>query len=97
MAEKGLTLVVDTPDPTFLALTLLDAEGTAIGTLEYPLEGYVDNVLLTAVDILLKKHSMDRFALDAVQAGGGIDRNSSLCRIVRSFASAVAATRAGGR
>jgi hypothetical protein len=97
MADRGLTLIVDTPDPSFLALTLMDVGGKVMGTMDYPLEGYVDNILLTAVDILLRKYSIDRFALDAVQAGGGIDRNSSLCRIVRSFASAVAATRAGGR
>lgn len=97
MADARYTLIVDTPETGILTLTLQDASGTVVDSLDIPLEGHVDNVLLTSVDKLLQRNTIDRFALDAVQAGGGIDKNSSLCRIVKSFASALAATHAGGR
>ena len=97
MAEAPLTLVIDMPEQGVLTLTLRDGSGAVMDTLDTPVQGHVDNVLLTSVDKLLRRNNIDRFALDAVEAGGGIDKNSSLCRIVRSFASAMTATRAGGR
>jgi hypothetical protein len=92
-----IILIVDAPDAGILRLTLQDADGTTRDTLGIPLEGFVDNLLLTAVDNLLKRHTIDKFALGAVRLGAGVDKNSSFCRIVRSLASAVAATAAGGR
>ena len=97
MDERDLILTVDTPDAATLRLSLRRGDGTACGSLDVPLDGYVDNLLLTAVDKLLKKHTMDRFALSAVQAGAGIDKNSSLYRIVKSFAAALAASMAERR
>jgi hypothetical protein len=98
MAETRLHLVIDVPIPGILRLVLSDAGGHVLGTSDQPLQGYVDNILLTAVDNLLKRSSIDRSApIDAV-AGPGIDKTSSLFRIVTSFASALAvssATRPG--
>jgi tRNA A37 threonylcarbamoyladenosine modification protein TsaB len=90
-------LLIDTPDPAVLRLILQDDAGTTLDRADIPLEGYVDNLLLTAVDKLLKENTMDRFALNAVLVGARIDKNTSLCRIVKSFASAVAVTPAEGR
>lgn len=91
-------LVIDLPQPGLLRLTLSDSGGVVIAVADQPLEGYVDNVLLTSVDNLFKAHTIDRSApIDAV-AGPGIDKSSSLFRIVTSFASALAgpsATRPG--
>ena len=96
MARPTVILVVDTPETDLLRLTLQGGSGMVLDTLEAPIHGHVDNHLLTAVDILLKRNTMDRFALTAVLVGAGIDKNSSLCRIVTSFASAIAVTAAVG-
>ena len=97
MARPTIILVIDTPEADLLRLTLQDRAGVVLDTLEAPIHGHVDNHLLTAVDILLKRNTMDRFALTAVLVGAGIDKNSSLCRIVTSFASAIAVTPAVGQ
>jgi tRNA A37 threonylcarbamoyladenosine modification protein TsaB len=88
-------LLIDTPDPATLLLVLQDDDGQVLDQVRIPWEGHVDNLLLTAVDKLLKGNTMDRFALNAVLVGAGIDKTSSLCRIVRSFASAIAVTAEG--
>lgn len=90
-------LIVDIPESHILRLILQDGTGQTLDTLDTPLEGHVDNILLTAVDKLLKRNSMDRFAFAAVTAGAGIDKTSSLYRIVKSFASAVSATNVESR
>jgi hypothetical protein len=94
MAEH-YRLIVDTPEQGILRLTLEGSSGGVVGQSELPISGHVDNLLLTAVDELLKKSNLDRSALTAVQLGAGIDKNSSLCRIVQSFAAAVR-TASGG-
>jgi hypothetical protein len=80
-------LIVDLPEPGVLELHLGEH------SLRMPYTGHVDNLLLTAVDKLLQEHTIDKSAITAVQAGPGVDKNSSLYRIVTSFASAIAATR----
>lgn len=88
-------LLIDQPAPDTLVLTLTGPAGPLSDTIPY--HGHVDNILLTAVDNLLKRHSIDRFALKAVTAGPGIDKNSSLYRIVTSFGSAVSVASATRR
>lgn len=97
MVDRNLILHIDTPEPATLRLVLRNAAGHELDRSDTPLTGHVDNILLTAVDKLLKRNSMDRFALEAVEAGLGIDKNSTLCRIVSSFAAAIAATPAESR
>jgi hypothetical protein len=80
-------LLIEQPQSDTLVLTLTGPPGIYTETIPY--HGHVDNILLTAVDNLLKRHTIDRFALRAVTAGPGIDKNSSLYRIVTSFGSAV--------
>lgn len=91
------SLVIDCPRPGVLTLTLTGPGGVPAGSTEVAHDGPVDNILLTAVDNLLKRHTIDRSALVSVAAGSGIDKNSSLYRIVTSFASAVAAAHTVGR
>jgi hypothetical protein len=62
---------------------------------DLPYQGHVDNLLLTGIDKLLQKHKIDRSALRTVTPGPGIDKNSSLDRIVKAFVSAVAVARKG--
>lgn len=90
MDNARFRLVIDMPVPGTLRLELTRPDGTLLDAAEQLLEGYVDNALLTAVDNLLARSSIDRSApIDAV-AGPGIDKTSSLYRIVTSFASALA-------
>lgn len=78
------TLIIDQSEPGILSLSL----GT--NTMRVPYEGPVDNLLLTAVDNLLRRSTLHKSALRSVTVGAGIDKNSSLYRIVQSFAAAVA-------
>jgi hypothetical protein len=84
-------LIVDIPQQGVLRLELQDSQGTPIDTLETSYEGHVDNVLLTSVDNLIQRNTIAKSALRAVHVGAGIDKNSSLYRIVIAFASAISA------
>lgn len=79
-----------------LSLVLLDKQEVSIGEVRVPYQQvkgqYVDNLLLTAVDNLFSSYKIPKSALRTVQVGAGIDKNSSLYRIVTSFAAAVHAT-----
>ncbi len=88
MADSYI-LTVDQAGPDTLRLVLEGPGGPYAATV--PFQGHVDNVLLTAVDKLLQEHRIHKSALASVRAGAGVDKNSSLCRMVKSFAAAVAA------
>lgn len=75
-------LTVDMPTPDTLRLTL-DGDVTDV-----PMAGHVDNLLLTAVDKLLHEHKINESAHVSVHAGAGVDKNSSLYRMVNTFAAA---------
>jgi hypothetical protein len=97
MAESYI-LTVDTPEPGILRLELVDAAGTSmVSETRYGVPGpesqgqHVDNVLLTAFDKIVQESRLHRSALITVKLGPGIDKNSALCRIVQSFASALGA------
>jgi len=89
MAEAPYTLTVDLDGPGALRLTLEGPGGPF--TLSVPFGGHVDNVLLTSVDKLVREHRIHKSALASVRAGAGVDKNSSLYRMVKSFAAAIAA------
>lgn len=90
------TLTIDLPEADILRLTLQDNDsGARVATQEVIFRGHVDNVLLTTVDELLKRHTIDKSVLTHVRCGQGIDKNSTLSRIVQSFASAVSADPSG--
>lgn len=91
--DKTYTLRINTPTPELLTFELIDGDGTLVDSVECAYSRPVDNLLLTTVDNLLKGSSIDRFALIAVELGTGIDKSSSLYRIVQSFAAAIVATR----
>ena len=91
--DNTFTLRIDTPSAGVLTLGLVDGHGATIDEVECAYSGHVDNILLTAVDNLLKRSNVDRFALRACELGTGIDKNSSLYRIIQSFAAAIAAAR----
>jgi len=75
-------LTIDMAGPDTLRLTF---DGIPA---DVPLKGHVDNVLLTAVDKLLQEHRIHKSAHVTVHAGAGVDKNSSLYRMVQSFAAA---------
>lgn len=87
-------IIVDFIAPDTLRLTLA-RDAMVIDTLDQTIDRNADLILLTGVDKLLQGHKIDKSALRTVQAGQGIDKNSSLYRMVTSFASAVEATRKG--
>jgi len=91
--DKRYTLSIDTPQPGLLVFELFEANGPLIDRVECAFSGPVDNLVLTTVDNLLKRSNVDRFALIAVALGTGIDKSSSLYRIVQSFVAAIAAAR----
>ena len=88
--DNEYLIIVDTPEPGVLTVEL-SANGAPIDLIRTPYQGPVDNLLLTTIDNLLMKHRIHKFALKAVQLGQGIDKNSSLYRMVQSFATAIAA------
>jgi hypothetical protein len=90
MAESYI-LTVDTPEPGILTLDLADADGAPVASMREPFRGHVDNLLLTAFDKIVQQSRLHRSALITVKLGSGIDKNSALCRIVQSFASALGA------
>lgn len=96
--SKGLyTVVVDVPQQGVLHLEVRDSGGALVTAGDFPYEQHVDNILLTAVDNLIRGSSIDRSALITAEAGPGIDKNSALGRIVSSFASALGAANQAGR
>ena len=94
MADTHYTLTVDTPEPGRLALGIIDPAGREIATEIVSYQGHVDNVLLTDVDNFLKRNTIEKSVLATVRLGEGIDKNSSLYRIVTSFAKAIVAASA---
>lgn len=93
-SDNSVTLHIDQPEPGVVQIILrVGADVVAQEDVAY--HGPVDNLLLTAVDNLFKRHRVDRFALKSVELGQGIDKNSSLYRIVTSFAAAVAVASEG--
>ena len=91
--DKTYTLRINTPKSELLTFELIDGKGTALDSVECAYSRPVDNLLLTTVDNLLNRSSIDKFALRAVELGTGIDKSSSLYRIVQSFAAAILAAR----
>jgi wyosine [tRNA(Phe)-imidazoG37] synthetase (radical SAM superfamily) len=91
MDNTRVSITIDTPAPDVLSFTLEAADGTLLDRIEVPYRGPVDNLLLTGIDNLLNKHRLHKFALNAVRHGQGIDKNSSLYRMVQSFATAITA------
>ncbi len=91
MANTTYLLTVDQQEQGHLLLELCDAAGQQVASADVPYEGHVDNILLTAVDNFLRRNTIRKSALTAVRLGAGIDKNSSLYRIVTSFAEAIAA------
>lgn len=86
----NISLLVDLIPPHVLRLTLMRGD-EVLDTWEEPIIHNADEILLTGVDKLLQRNTIDRSALKKVQSGQGIDKNSSLYRIVTSFAAAVQA------
>ena len=96
--DKTYTLTVDTPEQGILRLELFDEGGLSVAKEDLSYEGvHVDNLLLTGVDNLLKTNTIEQSALKTVSAGSGIDKNSSLYRIVQSFGSAVSVSHSLGK
>lgn len=89
--DNTVSITVDTPEPGILTLALDTLSGERIDEVRMPYQGPVDNLLLTGIDNLLNKHRLHKFALKAVRQGQGIDKNSSLYRMVQSFATAITA------
>jgi hypothetical protein len=87
MTNVEYSLTVSVPRPGVLRFVLDGGPEPFSDEVSY--DGPVDNALLTAVDNLFKRNTIDRSALTKAVAGEGIDKNSSLARIVESFASAV--------
>lgn len=96
MDDHGLSLTIDVPGPGIIRLTLVRG-GRTVDTVQLLYQGHVDNLLLTGVDNVLKRSRMHKSALRDVKLGAGIDKNSSLYRIVQSFASAIRACLPVGR
>jgi hypothetical protein len=90
--EKELVLTVSQPQVGILRLQLTDQAGSEMASEDLPHTGHVDKLLLTGVDNLLKRSKLHESALRLVVVGQGIDKNSSLYRIVQSFAAAVTAS-----
>jgi hypothetical protein len=84
-------LTVDTPEPGILTLALNDTASAPVSSVRESIVGHVDNLLLTAFDKIVQESRLHRSALITVKLGSGIDKNSALCRIVQSFASALGA------
>ena len=85
-------ITIDTPAPDMLVFTLETTDGRQLDRETVPYHGPVDNILLTTVDNLIKRNRLHKFALKTVRGGQGIDKNSSLYRMVQSFAIAITAT-----
>lgn len=89
--KEHIELTIDVPKEGVLRLVLVDGQGSELAREDVAYQGHVDNLLLTAVDNLLRRSNLHKSALSNVVAGQGIDKNSSLYRIVISFSSAVSA------
>ena len=85
-----ISLLVDLVPPHTLHLALRRGDAV-LETLDQPIIHNADEILLTGVDKLLQRNTIDKSALTSIELGQGIDKNSSLCRIVTSFGSALAA------
>lgn len=84
-----VALTIDIPQDGILRLILTDGQGRELRREDVPCLGHVDNLLLTAVDNLLRRSNLHKSALSEVVVGQGIDKKSSLYRIVTSFSSAI--------
>jgi hypothetical protein len=87
-----ILLTVDTPEPGVLRLVLSDPAGEGeLASQDIAYSGHVDNILLTGVDNLLKRSKLHKSSLKSVALGQGIDKNSSLYRIIQSLSAAITA------
>ena len=93
--DKKVYLLVDMSQDGLLDFQLIDDRGQILAHENRPYEGHVDNILLTVVDNLLKRSKLHKSALTNAEAGQGIDKNSSLYRIVRVFSSVLAEAQRG--
>ena len=89
--DNDVIITVDTPAPDMLEFVLETTGGRFLDRVQVPYHGPVDNLLLTTIDNLLNKNRLHKFALKAMRQGQGIDKNSSLYRMVQSFATAITA------
>jgi len=87
--DNATTISIDSPEQDALLLVLIGGDGTPLDREEVHYHGPVDNILLTTIDNLLNRNRVHKFALKTVQVGQGIDKNSSLYRIVQSFTAAI--------
>ncbi len=90
-AAENLHLSIDTPQAGILRLALSDGAGRELDRQDLDYQGHVDNLLLTGVDNLLRRSKLHKSALKSVAPGQGIDKNSSLYRIVQSLSAAITA------
>jgi hypothetical protein len=89
--DNSYSITVDVRTPGTLEL-VLEIQGTGeVDRLSVSYSGPVDNLLLTGIDNLLNRNRLHKFALKAVRPGQGVDKNSSLYRMVQSFATAITA------
>lgn len=89
--DNSYSITVDVPTPGTLELVLEIQGAGEVDRLSVPYSGPVDNLLLTGIDNLLNRNRLHKFALKAVRPGQGVDKNSSLYRMVQSFATAITA------
>ena len=89
--DNDVIITIDSPAADMLVFTLETADGRQLDRETVPYHGPVDNILLTTVDNLIKRNRLHKFALKAVRLGQGVDKNSSLYRMVQSFATAITA------
>ena len=87
---QHVALTIEIPEAGILRLILTNGQNVELAREDLVYWGHVDNLLLTAVDNLLKRSSLHKSALSNATVGQGIDKNSSLYRIVTSFSSAIA-------
>ena len=73
---------------------------TVVDSQLIPTGAYPDLALIEALDILIRRSNVDRFTLKGALALRGVDKNSSLYKIIRALNAALAAGRTdhiGGR
>lgn len=89
--DNSVAITIDVPSAGTLRFVLATLSGEPLDEQEVTYQGPVDNLLLTTVDKLLERNRLHKFALKAVRPGQGIDKNSSLYRMIQSFATAITA------
>lgn len=89
------TIVIDCIDGN-IVLTLHDEQGVVVDKQSVMPQRHspagqagVDNLLLTAIDNLIERNTMDKRVFRSVRVGQGIDKDSVLYRIVSAVALAI--------